>query len=96
VCDGERREGLAGGRIILTSLGAATVGGVLSLFRSIRRAVLVAGQQCETAANTEAGARERRVAILNGEFISRGFLICGFFVIRSRSSHINVISHMIV
>lgn len=61
---GRRREGeirggggCCGEDIILNSLDAATVGGVLSLFLSARRAVLVASQQCETAANTKAAAR---------------------------------------
>jgi len=66
---GGQREGGNKGRIILTSLGAATVGGVLSLFRFVRRVVLVASQQCETTANTEAGARQQQFTILNKKYI---------------------------
>jgi len=58
-----RGEGrCCGDDIISNSLDAATVGGVLSLFLSVRRVVLVASQQCETAANTEVGKRQQRLA----------------------------------
>lgn len=57
-----RSERCCGDDVILSSLDAATVGGVLSLFLSVRRVVLVASQQCETAANTEAEARQQRLA----------------------------------